>query len=134
MKIKNVSPCIITDKIDATREFYTEKLGAKLGFDCGWYIDVLLDGTSTGIQFMSPQSPEQKLCNPAGLTYNIMVDDVDKELEGIMLSGVSIASDISDKPWGDRSFIIEDPNGISLYIYSLREASTEFKKYFKYFK
>ncbi len=38
---------------------------------------------------------------------------------------------LEDHPWGDRGFAIQDPNGITLYIYSDREPSEEFKQYFK---
>jgi uncharacterized glyoxalase superfamily protein PhnB len=114
-----------------TKEFYTNKLGAKVLFDCGWYIDLSLGVPGGNLQFMSPQSEEQKLCNAEGLVYNILVDDVDAEHEKIRSKGLDIISPLTDNPWGDKSFAIKDPNGILLYIYSLTKPAKEFEKYFK---
>ncbi len=83
--------------------------------------------TST-LQFMSPQQPTS---DGSGLTYNLEVDDVDLEYERLMKLGNRLIMPLEDHPWGDRGFSILDPNGIGSYIYSNREPSEEFRKYFK---
>ena len=80
---------------------------------------------------MSPQQPGQPLGNSAGLMYNFAVDDVDAEYERLTTAGLDAILPIEDHPWGDRGFAIQDPNGITLYIYSDREPSEEFKQYYK---
>lgn len=80
---------------------------------------------------MSPQKPEHKLSNGSGLIYNICVDDVDHEHKRLTDAGMHTVMPLEDHLWGDRGFAIQDPNGISLYIYSEREPSEEFKQYFK---
>lgn len=129
MTLKALSTCITTNKIDASRRFYTEHFGAKVVFDCGWYINLDL-GQSRTLQFMEPQG-DQKECVPAGLTYNFSVEDVDREHGRLTSAGLEVAMPIDDHPWGDRGFAIHDPNGVILYIYSDREPSAEFKQYFK---
>ena len=79
---------------------------------------------------MSPQ-PGHPLCNPAGVTYNFCVLDVDVEYQTFLSSGIEIVMPIEDHPWGDRGFAIADPNCIILYIYSDREPGSEFKQYVK---
>ncbi len=129
MRPSSLSPCIITSKVDESRDFYLKHFAAKLSFDCGWYINLEF-GNGSSLQFMAPQ-PEQVACNPAGLTYNFCVADVDAEHQQLVSSGLVPVMPLEDHPWGDRGFAVQDPNGIVLYIYSEREPSAEFKPYYK---
>lgn len=125
-----LSPCITTAQVEASRDFYVRHFGAKVAFDCGWYVNLEFGGKAAALQFMAPQ-PGQPLCNPAGLTYNFCVADVDAEYRALMLAGLVAVMPLEDHPWGDRGFAVQDPNGIVLYIYSEREPAPEFKPYYK---
>jgi len=129
MHINSLSPCFTTAKVEESRDFYVKYFGAKVTFDCGWYVNLEL-GRSASIQFMAPQT-DQPVCNPAGLTYNFSVPDVDVEFQSLTASGLVTIMPIEDHPWGDRGFAVQDPNGIILYIYSEREPSPEFKQYYR---
>lgn len=37
-----LSPCITTDKVAESRDFYIKHFGAKVTFDCGWYLNLEL--------------------------------------------------------------------------------------------
>ncbi len=41
------------------------------------------------------------------------------------------AMPLEDHPWGDRGFSVIDPIGNSVYVYSDREPSDEFKQYYR---
>ena len=125
-----LSPCITTDKVAESRDFYIKHFGAKVTFDCGWYLNLELGKETASLQFMAPQS-DQPLCNPAGLTYNFQVADVDAEYQSLMASGLTAIMPLEDHPWGDRGFAIQDPNGIVLYIFSAREPGPEFKQFYQ---
>ena len=131
MNINSVSSAFTTDNVEGSRDFYVKYLGAKVTFDCGWYINLQFGDESSTLQFMSPQQPEQPLSNGAGLMYNFAVDDVDGEYQRLTNAGLDVIVPLEDHPWGDRGFAIQDPNGISVYIYSDREPSEEFKQYYK---
>ena len=130
MILNTLSPCIITAKVEASRDFYVQYFGAKVTFDCGWYVNLEFGNKSATLQFMAPQ-PDQPLCNPTGLTYNFCVSDIDAEYRSLTLAGLVAIMPLEDHPWGDRGFAVQDPNGIVLYIYSEREPSAEFKQYYK---
>ncbi|MEI6847169.1 MAG: VOC family protein [Chlorobiaceae bacterium] len=132
MQLTSLSPCIITEKVFESRDFYVKHFGAKIVFDCGWYVNLEFERNSF-LQFMTPQ-PDQPVCNPAGLTYNFCVSDVDAEHQSLVVSGLSVIMPLEDHPWGDRGFAVQDPNGVVLYIYSDREPSAEFKQYWTYIK
>lgn len=129
--IKSISPCICTARIEESRDFYVKYFKAKITFDCGWYVNLQFGDGSAELQFMAPQQPEQSICNGQGLTYNFLVDDVDKEHDRLRNEGLESVMSLEDHPWGDRGFAIQDPNGIILYIFSEIELSEEFKQYRK---
>ena len=131
MIANTISPCITTDQVKESRDFYTKHFGAKITFDCGWYVSLQFGKDSSTLQFMSPQQPEQPKCNCAGLMYNLAVDDADQEYKNLTAAELEPVMPLEDHPWGDRGFAVQDPNGITLYIYSEREPSEEFKKYYK---
>lgn len=130
MYAKAITPCITTTQVEATRDFYVRHFGARVTFDCGWYVSLQIGKASCSLEFMAPQ-PGQPICNPAGLGYNIAVADVDAEYNLLMSAGLQPVMPLEDHPWGDRGFAIQDPNGVALYIYSEREPSAEFRTYYK---
>ena len=125
-----ISPCITTAKVEESRDFYVKHFGAKVTFDCGWYVNLQFGKESSSLQFMAPQ-PGQPICYPAGLGYNFFVDDVDAEYKLLMSAGLQLVMPLEDHPWGDRGFAVQDPNGVALYIYSEREPDPEFKQYYR---
>jgi len=54
-----------------------------------------------------------------------------KEHKKLTAAGLEPIMPLEDHPWGDRGFAIQDPNGVTLYIYSEIEPSEEFKQYYK---
>ncbi|MDH3975546.1 MAG: VOC family protein [Deltaproteobacteria bacterium] len=131
MKAKSLSAAFTTNKVEESRDFYVKYFNAKVTFDCGWYVNLEFGNKTSTLQFMSPQQPEHQLSSGAGLIYNFSVENVDEEYEKLTKEGLAVIVPLEDHPWGDRGFAIQDPNGISLYIYSDREPSEEFKQYFK---
>lgn len=130
MKTNELSTCFCTDDVDACREFYTRYFSAKAIFDCGWYVNLCIDKNGSTIQFTQPQE-SMPTFGGAGVVLNFKVDDVDTEYSRLTESGLKIAMPLEDHPWGDRGFSVIDPIGNSVYIYSDREPTDEFKQYYK---
>ncbi len=128
MYAQSLSAAFTTKKIELTRDFYQKYFNAEVTFDCGWYVNLQFSDEKTCLQFMSPKSTEQKVSNGEGLVYNIAVDDVDKEHERLVRSGLQVVMPLEDHPWGDRGFAIKDPNSITLYLYSLRKPAMSHQK------
>ena len=131
MKARTVSAAFTTNRVGETRDFYVRYFDAKVTFDCGWYVNLEFGSEAATLQFMSPQQPEHRLSSGDGLIYNFTVDDVDSEYRRLTGAGLAVVVPLEDHPWGDRGFAVQDPNGISLYLYSEREPSEEFRQYFK---
>ena len=67
---------------------------------------------------MTPQD-ETPLYGKGGVTLNFMVNDVDKVYnELVEVKKLQPIRDLISNPWGDRSFILSDPLGNRLYVYS----------------
>ncbi len=130
MKTSELSTCFCTENVDACREFYQRHFDAKAEFDCGWYVSLVIGGKGPSLQFMQPQG-EMTTFAGAGITLNFMVDNVDEEYTRLMAAGLQMKMPIEDHPWGDRAFSIIDPIGTTLYIYSEREPSDEFKQCYR---
>ena len=130
MNALTLSPAFTTDNVAETRDFYVKYFAAKITFDCGWYVNLEFGNAASTLQFMSPQQPEHQLSSAAGLIYNFAVEDVDMEYERLTKAGLAVVVPLEDHPWGDRGFAVQDPNGISLYLYSEREPDEEFKQYY----
>ncbi len=131
MKIQSFSAAFTTNKVAESRDFYVKYFDAKVMFDCGWYVNLSFGSETTTLQFMSPQQPEHQLSSGAGLLFNFSVEDVDEVYQKLTQAGLAVVVPLEDHPWGDRGFAIQDPNGISLYIYSGREPTVDFKNYYK---
>lgn len=66
MIANTISPCITTDKVAESRDFYVKHFGAKVTFDCGWYVNLQFGKQSSQLQFMAPQQPDTAN-SPVGL-------------------------------------------------------------------
>ena len=130
MKQMNYQRAFCTNDVDACRNFYSQHFAAKAIFDCGWYVNLRIGDDGPTIQFMQPQEGMPTF-NGAGVMLNFKVNDVDAEYTRLTKAGLQAAMPLEDHPWGDRGFSIIDPIGSSVYIYSDREPSDEYKQYFK---
>jgi uncharacterized glyoxalase superfamily protein PhnB len=129
METNELSTCFITKDVDACREFYQRNFSARVIFDCGWYVNLRIAGDGPSIQFMQPQDDMPTFAG-TGIMLNFKVDDVDAEYARLMEVGLQPAMPLEDHPWGDRGFSVIDPIGNSVYIYSDREPSDEFRQYY----
>lgn len=131
MKIKDLSICFHTTKIEECKAFYTKYFNCSLVFDYEWYAVLAFPKKRHFLSFMIPQDDTASLFQEKGITLNLMVDDVDAEYEKLKETDINIVVSIANQPWGDRSFRVVDPIGNILYIYSNREPEEEYKQAIK---
>ena len=129
MKTNELSTCFCTTKVDECREFYLEHFASKTVFDCGWYVTLKINQDGPEVSFIQPQEG-MTIFGGAGVILNFKVDDVDSEYSRLSKTGLTVAMPLEDHPWGDRGFSVIDPIGNSVYIYSDRDPSDEFKQYY----
>ena len=129
MSIQSIVPIVTTTNLRATRAFYVEKLGFQLSFDHDHYL-----GLRTGPQgspeigFMRPDAEAPEAFNGHGITLALRVEDADREHARLMRAGVEIAEPPQDQPWGARSFVVRDPNGVMIHLSHPIPAAMEFQE------
>lgn len=135
MQIKRVDSTISTYKLQESRDFYVKHFGFEVVYESDWYIELLAKGLPTaGISFVLAQREEGEIFNGKGLIISFEVDDVDREFWRLSAEGVDIYQPIQEKPWGERSFVVNDPNGVHLYLYKLIPAQPEYQKIYDAYK
>ncbi|WP_422351820.1 VOC family protein [Flagellimonas sp.] len=112
---------IITEKLQETKNFYTEILDFGIRFENEFYLLLHTPNHSGEISFLQPDHPSQKpifqsAFNGKGVYLTIEVEEVDEVYQQLKNKGVPIEIEIRDEPWGDRHFAIKDPNGIGIDI------------------
>ncbi len=111
---------IVTSKLIETWNFYVEHLGFKTLCECDEYVHLLHPG---GVQFgimkaeSDVQLPELIVAHDGrGMWLNIEVENSDVEYFRLASQDIEIVQAPVDQPWGERSFVLKDPNGILIYI------------------
>ncbi|WP_057938083.1 VOC family protein [Algoriphagus resistens] len=110
---------IITEKMEESKKFYTEKLNFGITFENEFYLLLHTPNKEEQLSFLLPNHPSQKPLfqkpfNGEGMYLTIDVEDVDKLYRTLKEKGVEIEIEIRNEPWGDRHFAIVDPNGIGI--------------------
>ena len=104
-----VHATLVVSDIPTAIEFYTTKLGFKLGFTWGnppTFGGVMLDRVQI---FLAKGTP-----NPKGCSVQFDVGDADELYEFHRANGVEIAEPISDREYGMRDYMIRDLYGYHL--------------------
>ena len=114
---------IITNKLEETKQFYTNVLDFGVSFENHFYLLLHTPNHSAELSFLMPNHPSQqelfhKPFTGHGTFLTIEVDDVDALFAEIKGKNIDIAVELRDEPWGDRHFSIVDPNGIGIDIVS----------------
>ena len=116
MSIKRVVPNIASDKLEASRDFYTTLLGFQVAMDLGWILTLV-----------SPSNPTAQLSvvrqdATAAVVPQLTVEvaDVDAVHAEALRRGLELVHPLTDEPWGVRRFFVKDPNGVVLNVASHR--------------
>ncbi|MCY3840519.1 MAG: VOC family protein [Gammaproteobacteria bacterium] len=117
MEIEELVPQLRTTDLERAIRFYTRKLGFALSFRyLDFYAGVscgeamihlkLVDDPDPGIDFVR---------RGQHLHIHFGVRDIQAAFRQVQEAGVKIVEGISDRPWGMTEFVIEDPDGHTLY-------------------
>lgn len=110
---------IISARVAESRAFYSRVFDAQTLYqgDDDWI--VLLQIGESELAFMQPglenQGPMFRSCfDGKGIWLTFEVADAAAEQARLQALGIPIAQTLRDEPWGDRHFVVMDPNGVAL--------------------
>jgi catechol 2,3-dioxygenase-like lactoylglutathione lyase family enzyme len=113
-------PMVVTDKLTETKKFYIGILGFDVRIEMEGYLQVR-SGSEEGdpeIAFMAPgkmpDGTEFEGFTGKGLVLSVPTRSADEKAAALRKAGLGDVKDPTDKPWGWRSFLTRDPNGVTL--------------------
>jgi catechol 2,3-dioxygenase-like lactoylglutathione lyase family enzyme len=121
--VTRLIPNICTDRMDETRAFYENLLDFTVGFEHpGWYIQMASPAhpqVQLGIMRRDHEFTPEPFQHPAqGVIISVQVDDVDAKYAAALEDGFPIAHGLCDESFGMRRFMVADPNGLLVNIFS----------------
>ena len=108
---------VISEKLIESKLFYVNLFGCEVLFEEDWFVLLKLGPSEIG--FLRPdmegQHPLFQKAHPGhGTWITVEVEDAAAEYERIQKLGQPIEQDLRDEAWGDRHFVLKDPNGIGV--------------------
>lgn len=113
-------PSLVTGKFYETWDFYTTYLGFRTVHESDHYVHLVHEcGAQLGVLREELDGLLAELVSATdgrGFWLNLDVADADAEHDRLRKAGAEIVEPLADKPWGDRQFIVRDPNGVLVAI------------------
>lgn len=133
MKINSFYPVILTKDASGSRDFYTTHFPFEVTFDAGWYVSLKAKQEFPfELALLEPDHDTIpagfRVALNGGLILNFEVDDADAEYARLQAAGLPIHLEIRSEAFGQRHFIISDPNGILIDVIQVIPPSEEYTK------
>ncbi len=119
-----VMPIIGVESVDATRDFYVDKLGfthvmGMVGKDGQLeFVTVILGGARVMFSRAPVADGGTSRAAKQPVEIYLQVGDVDDYHDQVRKKGVKISDPLKVQWWGDRTFKVLDPNGYELWFYT----------------
>ncbi|GGU94472.1 glyoxalase [Actinomadura cremea] len=117
MRLTGFYPVICSSRLQESRDFYTGLLGFEPTFEADWYVSLRRPGPPSYelalLDHEHPTLPEAYRAPVRGLLLNFEVEDVDAEWDRLVVRG-GLAPELAlrDEEFGQRHFIVADPDGV----------------------
>ncbi|MEO3766927.1 VOC family protein [Streptomyces sp. B8F3] len=117
MELTSFYPVIGTSRLTESRDFYVRLMGFEVTFEADWYVSLRRPGDPAYelalLDPAHPTVPEGHRVAARGLLLNFEVADVDAEWERLVVrEGLRPELELRSEDFGQRHFIVADPNGI----------------------
>jgi uncharacterized glyoxalase superfamily protein PhnB len=122
MQITGSAISLTVDDVRASSAFLTSHLGFTEQMSADGFVSLSRDDSvmdlvllRRGIDVLPAKLRDQ---HAAGVIVAFVVTDLDAEEARLKSEGVSITMPLREEPWGERLFMVTDPNGV---VYELVE-------------
>ncbi|MEV4014645.1 VOC family protein [Nonomuraea angiospora] len=131
MELTSFYPVICTTRLQESHDFYTGLLGFETTFEADWYVSLRRPGTPPYelalLDHSHPTLPEAYRAPARGLLLNFEVADVDAEWERLVVgAGLTAELALRSEDFGQRHFIVADPNGVLIDVITPIAPSAEY--------
>lgn len=108
---------LFVSDLDRSVEFYRDAIGLELRFAAQAYAEFVTEGSKFALfprselyGLIGRHAPSDPVPWPQG-EVAFFVDDVDSEYQRLQALNVAVLSAPTDRPWGERTLHIADPDG-----------------------
>lgn len=115
MRLTSFYPVLCSSRLAETQRFYTEHFDFATTFVADWYVSLRRpDGVELALLDPThPTLPAGHRVPVQGVLLNLEVDDVDAEWERLVVRGALRPElELRDEDFGQRHFIVADPDGV----------------------
>ena len=119
--MKAVYPVIVSRDLDACKRFYTSLFGFRSLFEVDFYLHLAReDGVQLGfVHDQHASIPDGWRRPAAGVFITIETDEVNELHERARALDMEIAYPLLDEEWGQRHFMVRDPNDLLVDVVKL---------------
>ncbi len=131
MKTTSYYPVIATRDVAGTAAFYRHHFGFRPLFEADWYVHLQAeDDEAVNLAVLQAGHPTipaaAREATATGLLLNFEVADVDAEYRRLTQAGLPMQLELRDEAFGQRHFIVADPNGVLIDVIQPIPPSAEY--------
>ncbi|NUS73483.1 MAG: glyoxalase/bleomycin resistance/extradiol dioxygenase family protein [Corynebacteriales bacterium] len=130
MHLSSFYPVLMTERVIESRDFYTTHFGFDISFESDWYISLKHPTNNYELAILRPDHetvPDKFRTATSGLILNFEVADVNALHAKLVTDAqLPVALPIRDEDFGQRHFIVVDPNGVLIDVITPIEPTAEF--------
>jgi catechol 2,3-dioxygenase-like lactoylglutathione lyase family enzyme len=135
MQLTSFYPVLSSDDVAATKAFYTTYLGFSVTFEADWYVSLRQSVEpfyELAIIARDHETMPEGYRRPvSGLILNFEVADVDAEYVRLVeQGGLDALVPLRSEAFGQRHFIVTDPNGVMIDVIKVIPPSPEYAAQF----
>ncbi len=130
MRTDSFYPLIQVEDVEATTRYYETHFGLSRSFSSDWYVQLRAASDHpfelAVIRYDHDSIPPVGREVTRGLILSFYVADAAAEERRLAAAGLTIAQPLRDEVFGQRHFIVSDPNGLLIDVITPIEPSAEF--------
>lgn len=132
--MNSLFPDICTKDISASKDFYIGLFDLEVLFDIDWYVqlkspqDANLQIAFVDLNHDSVPKGYQKVSQ--GVVITIETENVDELYKKAQTLKLPMVMALCNEEWGQRHFMLEDPNGLLVDVYKAIEPSQAFMEHY----
>jgi len=112
---------ICTDNLEESRDFYAKLFDFKIDYDSDWFVHLISKDKQLELGLIDRTNdlvPKDFQNHPQGFYMTFVVDNADETFRIAKSANFEIISEPADTTYGQRRFLLKDPNGSLLDISS----------------
>lgn len=135
MHVNSFYPVLMSDHIATTRDFYVQHFGFQITFESDWYVSLKSADERYELAFVAynHETVVNAYQQPvAGLLLNFEVSDVDAEYQRLIIQDeLPLKRELLSENFGQRHFMVADPNGVLIDIIQMIPPSGEYAEQYR---